>query len=109
MKVTIQQVQRGLINYIDQEIAQKAIGKTKFITYFVMPQVSSKVANFIVNNKDNDMMKDFMDENGNIELDKVYSQAKEAIQKSGQFEMYNIIFNETDIDKLYGYIKQTIV
>jgi hypothetical protein len=54
-------------------------------------------------------MKDFMDENGNIELDKVYSQAKEAIQKSGQFEMYNIIFNETDIDKLYGYIKQTIV
>ena len=46
------------------------------------------------------------DDNMNIDVDIVYNMAKEAVKKSGQFVMYGIVFNETDIDKLYSYIRQ---
>ena len=109
MKVTIQQIQRGLTNYIEAEIGSKAVGKAKFLTFFFAPQISNEVGKFIVNNKDNIMMKEFIDESGNVDLDKIYNQAKEAARKSGQIEMYGIVFNETDLDKLYNYIKQTMI
>jgi hypothetical protein len=47
------------------------------------------------------------DENNNIDLDLVYNMSKDAVKKSGQFVLCGIIFNETDIDKIYTYIKNT--
>jgi actin-related protein len=49
--------------------------------------------------------KDYFDENGNIHLDEVYNTAKTAIRKSGQIQMFGIIFSESDVDKLYSFIK----
>lgn len=109
MLVNVQQVQHGLLNYVENEIAKKATGLTKFGVYFIMPKLSTNAINLINSFKENPMFKDMFDNNGNIELDSVYNSAKEAIKKSGQFEMYGIIFNETDIDKLYNYIKNTSV
>lgn len=109
MIINIQQAQRGVINYVENEIAKKATGLTKFGVYFILPKLSNNTAKLINSLKDNMMFKDMFDENGNIELDSVYNGAKEAIKKSGQFEMYGIIFNESDIDKLYNYIKNTSV
>ena len=109
MLINVQQAQRGIINYVENEIAKKATGLTKFGIYFIMPKLSTNTAKMINSLKDNVMFKDMFDENGNIELDAVYNSAKEAIKKSGQFEMFGIIFNESDIDKLYNYIKNTSV
>lgn len=109
MLVNIQQIQRGVINYVENEIAKKATGLTKFGVYFIMPKLANNTAGLITSLKNNIMFKDIFDDNGNIELDSVYNSSKEAIKKSGQFEMYGIIFNETDIDKLYNYIKNTSV
>ena len=50
MKVTIQQIQRGLTNYIEAEIGSKAVGKAKFLTFFFAPQISNEVGKFIINN-----------------------------------------------------------
>lgn len=109
MIVNTQQIQRGVINYVENEIAKKATGLTKFGIYFIMPKLSNNTESLIKSLKDNIMFKDMFDENGNIELDYVYNNAKEAIKKSGQFETYGIIFNESDIDKLYNYVKNTSV
>jgi hypothetical protein len=40
-----------------------------------------------------------------VDIDALYSNAKSAMQKSGMVEMFGIIFNESDIDKLYAYIR----
>ena len=107
MNVTIQQLQLGISRFVENEIAKKATGFKKFAIYFIIPQIANKVSELV--KSDNIMIKSFLDESGNIKLDSLYNMAKEAIHKSGQFELYGIIFNETDIDSLYSYIKNTIV
>lgn len=107
MKVNVQQVQRGIINFIDNELGQKAVGINKFAIYFLLPQIPNKINALYGTYKNNPMFKDFFDESGNVDLDKLYNTSKEAIRKSGQVEYMGIIFNESDIDKLYNYIKNT--
>lgn len=109
MLVTAQQIQTGVINYVEQEIAQKAVGIKKFTVYFIMPQLNTRVAALINAAHDNEMLSEFFTDSGNINLDTLYQAAKIAIAKSGQIEYAGIIFNETDIDKLYTYIKNTTV
>lgn len=107
--VNLQQVEVGIINYIEKEIAQKAVGMQKFAIYFLMPQIPKKIEELFNKNKDNAMLNIYLDENGNIDLDAVYNNAKQAIRKSGQITMWGIIFNESDIDKIYTYIKNTTI
>ena len=104
MVVNVQQVQRGLSSYIDTEIAQKAVGVKKFAVYFLIPQINQKVTDTITTLTKDDMFATLFDENGNIDLDKVYNQAKDAIHKTGQIEFAGIVFTENDIDSLYRYI-----
>ena len=107
MFVNTEQIQVGVINFIENEIAKKAVGVNKFLTYFSMPIISKKITQYVNSFAQNELTKDMFDENNNVDIDTVYNMAKSAIQKTGQFVAFNISFNETDIDKLYTYIKQT--
>ena len=107
MFVNTEQIQVGVINFIENEIAKKAVGANKFITYFAMPIISKKITQYVNSFAQNELTKDMFDENNNVDIDIVYNMAKDAIKKSGQFTLFGIIFNESDIDKLYTYIKQT--
>jgi hypothetical protein len=105
MYVNLEQIQNGITQFIDREIAQKATGFKKFGIYFMLPTIKKTVANYISQFKA--FIPDLFDENGRVMLDDAYNYAKSAIQKSGQFEFMGVIFNETDVDKLYSYIKGT--
>lgn len=105
MMVNLEQVQIGVTNFIDREIGAKATGFKKFGVYFLMPTIKKTIFDYLLKIKG--FMPDMFDENNNIDLDKFYNIAKDAIRKSGQFEFMGIIFNETDVDKLYSYIKST--
>ena len=107
MFVNTEQVQLGTINFIENEIAKKATGANKFIVYFAMPIIAKQINNYVNSFSQNNLTKDMFDENNNIDIDMVYSMAKDAIKKSGQFIIYGIIISENDIDKIYTYIKQT--
>lgn len=109
MIVNSQQVQLGITNYIEKELATKATGFTKFAIYFMLPTILNKSSVLLNNFKNNELVNDFFDENGNVKIDEVYNTAKTAINKSGQIIVYGIIFNEADIDKLYNYIINTTV
>ena len=107
MFVNTEQIQVGVVNFMENEIAKKAVGAQKFGIYFAMPIVGKKIAEYINGFAKNEFTKDFFDGNGNVNLDLVYNMAKDAVRKSGQFVLFGIVFNETDIDKLYNYIKAT--
>lgn len=106
MFVNTEQIQVGIMNFIENEIAQKAVGANKFMVYFAMPVVAKKVQNYIDVFSQNEFTKDMFDENKNIDIDIVYNMAKDAIKKSGKFVFYGIVFDEMDIEKLYAYIKK---
>ena len=105
MFVNVEQIQLGVNRYIENEIANKATGFNKFVVCFVSPLATRKVAQYINTLADNPLMSDMFDGNHNVNLDEVYRMAKDAIQKSGQFVLLGMVFNETDIDKLYNYIR----
>ena len=44
MVVNIEQVQRGVVSYVEKEIGQKATGIKKFGVYFIMPSINRYVA-----------------------------------------------------------------
>jgi hypothetical protein len=105
MFVNTQQIQLGVTNFIENEIAKKAVGFNKFAVYFAMPVINKKLTSYIDAFSSNPLTKDLFDENNNVDLDAIYNMAKNAVQKSGQFVYYGIMFNENDIDKLYTYIR----
>ena len=106
--VSKQQIHNGVMNYIDNEIGRKAVGYNKFAIYFAMPTISKKVNQYLNDLSSNPLMKD-MTVGEMIDVDALYQNGKNAIQKSGSFEYFGIIFNEIDIDKLYTYIKGVTV
>ena len=105
MYINTQQIQLGADKFIENEIAKKAVGVNKFAVYFAMPIINKKITQYIESFSSNPLTKEMFDENKNVDIDTVYNMAKSAIQKSGQFVYYGIVFNETDVDKLYNYIK----
>jgi hypothetical protein len=105
MYINTQQIQLGADKFIENEIAKKAVGVNKFAVYFAMPIINKKITQYIESFSSNPLTKEMFDENKNVDIDTVYNMAKSAIQKSGQFVYYGIVFNETDVDKLYNYMK----
>ena len=104
MFVTTERIQIGITNFIEQEMASKAVGFQKFATYFVLPKVNKTVEHYMQQLKDNPIMGDSFNENGDVNIDELYNMAKQAVRKSGQFSLYGVLLNENDIDKLYSYI-----
>lgn len=102
MTITTQQLQKGIIDYVEKEIAQKATGVRKFGVYFFMPTIYQTVETYTVKLKN---VMPTMFDGENINLDNLYNSSKDAIKKTGSVELMGIIFNESDIDKLHYYIK----
>ena len=105
MFVNTEQIQRGVNSFIDNELGKKAVGVNKFAVYFLLPLINSKIAKMVNAYAQNELTREMFDENNNINLDTLYAMGKDAIRKSGQFVYSGIVFTETDIDKLYTYIK----
>jgi hypothetical protein len=108
MYVSIEQVKIGAMNFVENEIASKAVGFQKFATYFAMPIIGSKIEAYANSFKENVFAKDFFDEYGKVNLDELYNMSKQSIRKSGQFSVYSVILGESDIDSIYNYIRNAI-
>lgn len=104
MFVNTEQIQIGVTNFIEREIAIKAVGFQKFATYFVLPKINKVIEHYMQELKGNPIVGDFFNENGDVNIDELYNMAKQAVKKSGQFSVYGVLLNESDIDKIYTYI-----
>lgn len=109
MAVTLQQVKAGVNSYADMELGRKAQGIAKFGVYFMLPRMDKVIDQYYAQAVNSPMFADMFDANGNIELDMLYDTAKNAMDKTGQIEMYGFRFGRSDIDMLYDYIRNTSV
>lgn len=107
MTVTIEQIQAGIIKYIDTAMAPRANGVTKFMIYFFVPSIPKMLEQKINEFKNTNIMPELFDTEGNINLDEVYGRAKEAMKKSGKLFIpkINYFADEQDLDMLYNIIK----
>lgn len=99
-------IELGTAEYIQQEIASKATGPLKFLIYTGTFLGASMLEKNV--QKYSGLLKqmEVLNDQGDIDIDKLYNAAKQGIQKSGSFEYKGIIFSENDIDKLYSFIKR---
>ena len=105
MYVTIDQVKNGAVSFVEREIAAKAVGFQKFMTYMALPFIGDAVVNYANTYRENAMTAKLFNENGEVNIEELYNMAKAAVRKSGQFTVYGVILGETDIDKIYNYIR----
>lgn len=107
MTVTIEQLQAGVIKYIDSYLAPKATGMQKFTLYFLAPSIPNMISAKVQEFKNSGMVSDLFDETGNIKLDEVYKRAQSAMQKSGKLyiEKLNYFADEQDLQAIYNLIK----
>ena len=47
MLVNTDQVRLGVKKYVENELAHKASGLTKFMIYFIMPSIDKKVTDYV--------------------------------------------------------------
>lgn len=108
MVVSTDQIRIGTRKYVENEIAYKANGLTKFMIYFALPSIDNSVVNYVNKMRDNDLFSD-MFEDGNMCLDKVYDRAIFAVDKSGKvlLEKFGISLDRSDIEKLYSYVRES--
>lgn len=103
MTITIDQAQRAILAYLENEVARKASGLTKFGAYFVMGTLQNKFPSILSNFLQNPLISamELVDGDGHIKIDEVYHAARSAMEKAGSISMYGVIFNQSDVDKLY--------
>ena len=107
MSVTVEQIEAGLVKYIDTAMAPRASGITKFMIYFFVPSIPKMVEQKINEFKQANLSPELFDADGNVDLDSVYARAKEAIRKSGKLFIpkINYFADEQDLEMLYNTIK----
>lgn len=109
MYVNTEQIQIGAKKFIFNDLALKGNSIDRFLVYFLEPFITSEIPAYVKKFSDNFFLKNMFDENKNLDLEKCYNYAKNAIQKSGQIFIEGFPFTETDIDKLYAYIKGDLI
>jgi hypothetical protein len=107
MKINTEQLQRAITEYFNQEILAKASGWKKFSTALIFNMYKMRIPELVNNLSNNPLIKltGVIDGNNFVDVETLYTHAKDAIQKSGQFELMGIIFTESDLDKLYSIIR----
>lgn len=107
MVVTIEQINAGVMKFVESQIMPKANDIGKFVIGFTIPSIPAKVTSMLNQYKETGMINEFFDESGNIKLDDAYQRAKDTIAKIGKIHIPQLKYNvdAEDIDILYNLIK----
>lgn len=109
MVVTIDQTRIGVKKYLENEIAYKATGLTKFAIYFAIPSIDNNVIKYINKAKESILFSDIFNENGDILIDDAYERAVFAAEKSGKvfIDKLGLALDKSDVEKIFKYIKES--
>lgn len=107
MVINEEQLQAGIVKFIDNVLAPKADSFTKFKIYFFVPSLPKYLQAKINDIRNVDFGKDIFTEDGGINLDVAYNRAIKAIERSGSILLpkLNYFVDKADIDALYAILK----
>lgn len=112
--VNFSQVQTGLTKYVDNEIMGKISGWRKWAMGTIVGIALSKSTEAFDQIKRNQFVKmmGIIDADDHIDLDLLYEEAKKQAKENGAITfdvpmIGSLTLNETDVDKLYEYIRNS--
>ncbi len=98
----------GLADFIEKEIISQMNGIVKFIGYasvYAITQEAEKIYKSLANNP-MIIQLGIINENGHIDIDKLYQAGKYAIGKTKTIELYGVTLSANGLDNLYQYLKR---
>ena len=110
MKVSVGQVQQGIGDYISEEFVGKLNGLQKWGVDIAAGLLLVSATDIFNKYKDNELVKmmGIIDEENNIDIDKIYYRAKAAAAKGPVTFTMPIVgavtLNEHDVERLYAHI-----
>lgn len=106
MTASIQQVEIGINRYVNEELARKKTGTSKFTIHFVAGLVAPHLTKTLISLQQVPLIgESLFDENGNVNLTALSDAARGALEKSNnRLTAFGFVFDQTDIDKLIDYI-----
>lgn len=110
--VTLNQVQNGIVRYLDNEIIPVINGWQKWVFGALASTALTKTTNIFNALKHNEFIKmlEIIDSNDNIDIDTLYREFMKQAQKGAvTFDVPMIgplTLNNTDVEKIYRYIKE---
>ena len=111
--VTYEQVIDGISKFVDSEIISQLTGNSKVLLGIGAGVALKKGESIYKNLKNNSIIKmlDIIDEEGHIDIETLYQEVKKQAQKEIirlEIPMLGTLkLNDEDIEKLYGYIKNS--
>lgn len=103
----LSQIQIGIANYVQSEIAEKATGVKKFTVYagtFLILAKIEQITKSLVNHPLINQL-GIIDKNGDVDVEMLEVVMHQAMEKTGKFEFMGIIFNDDDVTALFEHIK----
>lgn len=107
--INLNQVKAALNLFIENEIAAKADGVTKFLAYFVLGSMQNTFDSYLKTITANPLfaLSDMYNKETNqVDVDKLHAYAKSAMEKTGSITLYGMIFKPEDIDTLFNYMRR---
>lgn len=103
--VTFEQVQQGLLQYINEEILNKASGLPKWGIGMMKAKIVVMLAEKAKAGMDTLRSIGYASDDGMIDIDRIYSEAKAMVREVGPVTQHfpiigDISFSESDIDSL---------
>lgn len=111
--VKLNQVQGGIIRYLDNEIMPKINGWQKWVFGAMAGTALNKTTNIFNALKQNEFIKmlEVIDKEDNIDLDTIYREFHKQAQKGAvTFDVPMIgaiTLDHTDVEKIYRYIRES--
>ena len=111
--VSMNQIQAGVIRYIDTEILPHLTGAKRIGLGIYSALAAQNVAGMVMTYKDHPAVEvlSVVDENGNVDIDRLY-QAAAPMFSNGERHTITIpligdmTVDKTDLEKLYRYVKE---
>ena len=111
--VTINQVKSGVLKYIDSELMPHISRWKQVAVAAYIALAADNVASMILSYKSNPAIAvlNLFDDKNNIDIDKAYKAITSGMDSTSKIEVDfpvigRFVFDITDIDKLYNYIKE---
>lgn len=105
-KISGQNLGIAMGNFLEQELIPQSDGLRKVLLYMAIPVLGAQTQQMIDQYKPAISVLGAMTEDGMIDLDILYPRLKDAVHKAGKVPLMGIIFDESDVDKLYNIAKQ---
>ena len=105
-KISGQNLGIAMGNFLEQELIPKSDGLRKVLLYMAIPVLGAQTQQMLNQYKPAISALGAMTEDDMIDLDILYPRLKDAVHKAGKVPLMGIIFDESDVDKLYNIAKQ---